>query len=220
MMRSSEHDPIAVLTAARKVADFANNQGLAEARLSKRTVCSHMGAVLADTALQAGLRYSTVVRPRVTSILNQHPQADTISALIGIINAGETGAFLQWSHHQKIARFERIVAFLDDEGVQDVKDLKQQYRTDGFGVAFQKVNGVGPKTVDYLACLIGIESIAVDRHIRTFAKRVGVEADDYGFLKHVFCYAADLLSVSRREFDGWVWQVESLKGSRQLSFPI
>jgi len=39
-------------------------------------------------------------------------------------------------------------------------------------------------------------------------------------LKHVFCYAADLLSVSRREFDGWIWQVESLKGSRQLSFAI
>ncbi len=35
-----------------------------------------------------------------------------------------------------------------------------------------------------------------------FAKRVGVEDDDYGFLKNVFCYAADLLSVSRREFDG------------------
>ncbi|UWP97807.1 hypothetical protein [Aliiroseovarius crassostreae] len=220
MTRSSEHDPIAVLTAARKVADFASNQGLAEARLSKRLVCNHMGAVLADTVLQAGLRYSTVVRPRVTSILTQHPQADKIAALVGIISAGETGAFLQWSHHQKIARFERIVAFLDDEGVRDVEDLKQQYKTDGFGAALQKVNGVGPKSVDYLACLIGIESIAVDRHIRKFAMRVGVDADDYGFLKHVFCYAADLLSVSRREFDGWIWQVESLRGSRQLSFAI
>lgn len=67
-------------------------------------------------------------------------------------------------------------------------------------------------------CLVGMDSVAVDRHIRTFAKRVGVMEDDYDFLKTVFCYATDLLSVSRREFDVWVWQREASLTTRQMVF--
>jgi hypothetical protein len=63
--------------------------------------------------------------------------------------------------------------------------------------------------VDYLACLVGIESIAVDRHVRAYARRAGVESQDYDFLREVFCGAADLLSLSRRAFDGWIWRKES-----------
>lgn len=64
----------------------------------------------------------------------------------------------------------------------------------------------GRKTVDYMACLVGIDSIAVDRHMRTFARQVGVENDDYHFLRRSFCCAADLLALSRREFDAWLWK--------------
>ena len=215
-----EHDPISVLVAARKVADFASTEGLFDNTLSQRTICQHMGAILADAALQAGLRYSTVVLPRVNQILRKHPSANTIGALVQIIESGDTGDFLQWSHHQKIARFEHMVKFLDSKGVQKVSDLRHNLKNDKFNKDIQMINGVGPKTVDYLACLVGIESIAVDRHIRTFAKRVGVDVEDYGYLKNVFCYAADLLSISRREFDSWIWQIESTKRSPQLTLAI
>jgi hypothetical protein len=43
--------------------------------------------------------------------------------------------------------------------------------------------------------LEGLESIAADRHIRTFAARAGVDDDDYDFLKSTFCVAADLQLV-------------------------
>ncbi|TIS84458.1 MAG: hypothetical protein E5X00_01335 [Mesorhizobium sp.] len=72
--------------------------------------------------------------------------------------------------------------------------------------------------MDYMQCLVGIDSIAVDRHVRTFAKRVGVVEEDYDFLRSVFCYAADLLSVSRREFDAWVWRREASVSNPQLVF--
>ncbi len=42
--------------------------------------------------------------------------------------------------------------------------------------------------------------------------------DDYEYLKTVFCYAADLLSVSRREFDAWVSQREGSLTTRQMAF--
>ena len=71
--------------------------------------------------------------------------------------------------------------------------------------------GVGRKTIDYMACLVGLDSLAVDRHVRTFANRSGIESTDYETLKRTFCFAADLLKSSRRQFDAWVWQIESSK---------
>jgi len=36
----------------------------------------HMGAVIADATLQAGVRYATVVKPRIDRLLVQHPGLD------------------------------------------------------------------------------------------------------------------------------------------------
>ncbi|TOO24339.1 hypothetical protein CGH40_22920, partial [Vibrio parahaemolyticus] len=79
----------------------------------------------------------------------------------------------------------------------------------------QTLNGIGPKTVDYMKCLVGIDSVAVDRHIKSFAKAAGIERFDYDFLRDVFCSAADLLSISRRSFDSWVWRTLAVQESPQ-----
>ncbi|RWG23829.1 MAG: hypothetical protein EOQ53_02625 [Mesorhizobium sp.] len=51
------------------------------------------------------------------------------------------------------------------------------------------------------------------------SSRLIKEADlCYDFLRSVFCYAADLLSVSRREFDAWVWRREASVSNPQLVF--
>jgi hypothetical protein len=68
------------------------------------------------------------------------------------------------------------------------------------------LNGIGPKTYDYLCCLVGIDCIAIDRHVKTFAKEAGVPVSDYEYLKSVVSYAADLLGMRRRDFDAWIWQ--------------
>ncbi|MDU5369850.1 MAG: hypothetical protein E6107_00330 [Enterobacter sp.] len=86
--------------------------------------------------------------------------------------------------------------------------------------AIQTINGIGPKTVDYMGCLVGIDSIAVDRHVRTFAKAIGVKNDDYHFLRESFCFAADLLSLSRREFDAWLWRRAAMPTQVQMSLAI
>lgn len=207
-----------MLLAARLVADYARELGADAERQDVRPVYRHMGALLADSVLQAGLNYSSVVRPRVEAILTNFPDYDKTSKLVRLVGEGQTAAFLNWTHEEKVGRFEALVRFMDDRSIESVSELELQLKGAEFVALLRKVRGVGPKTVDYMGCLVGLDSVAVDRHVRTFARRVGVLSDDYDFLKAVFCCAADLLSLSRRQFDAWVWRRESLLSSRQIEF--
>lgn len=209
-----------VLLAARLIADHATCEGALVEEKRPRVTCNHLGAVLADSVLQAGLNYTTVVRPRVQTILRAYPERNTISSLVSLIQSGGTGAFLNWRHHEKMDRFEALVNYMQMWGIEDVQDLRRFLVCDEFCDAIQTVNGIGPKTVDYMACLIGIDSIAVDRHVRSFAKTIGVENDDYHFLRKSFCCAADLLSLPRREFDAWLWRQATAPAQAQLTLVI
>jgi hypothetical protein len=211
---------IEMLLVARRIANHARDEGVLSDEKHPRVTCKHLGAVLADSVLQAGLNYKTVVRPRVLAILRTHPSYNTISSLVSLIQEGETGAFLNWRHQEKISRFEALVVFLQKWGVEDVQDLRLGLISEDFCDAIQTLNGIGPKTVDYMACLVGIDSIAVDRHVRTFAKTVGVENDDYHFLRASFCCAADLLSLPRREFDAWLWRRATASARVQMAFAL
>lgn len=211
---------VEVLLVARLIANRAKDEGALFDEKHPRATCEHLGAVLADSILQAGLNYTTVVRPRVLAILQAHPKRDTISSLISLIQDREVGAFLNWRHFEKMSRFEALVLFLQGRGVEDVQDLRLALASAEFCEAMQTVSGIGPKTVDYMACLVGIDSIAVDRHVRAFARAVGVKNDDYHFLRKSFCCAADLLSVPRREFDAWLWRRATVPAQVQLSLAV
>lgn len=207
-----------MLVAARQVANYAINVGADISGEATRASYNHMGAIVADCVLQAGLNYKSVVFPRILMILERFPHFDCTSQLVELIARGETSQFLSWNHSEKIVRFEALVSFLSGLSIENAATLNERLQDASFVAALRDVRGVGPKTVDYMQCLVGIDSIAVDRHVRTFAKRAGLVEDDYDFLKSVFCYAADLLSVSRREFDAWVWRREATVSNRQLGF--
>lgn len=209
-----------VLIVARRIADHAIDEGALFEEKSPRAICGHLGAVLADSVLQAGLNYTTVVRPRVLAILRAYPDRNTVSSLVSLIQEGGTGAFLNWRHHEKMRRFEALIVYLQRRGIEDIHDLRAGLGCEEFCDAIQIVNGIGPKTVDYMACLIGIDSIAVDRHVRSFAKTVGVQNNDYHFLRKSFCCAADLLSLPRREFDAWLWRRAAAPAHVQLTLLV
>ena len=211
---------IEILLAARRIADHAKDEGALWEQKHPRATCEHLGAVLADSVLQAGLNYVTVVRPRVLTILRSYPELNTVSSLLELIQERRTNEFLSWRHHEKVTRFEKLVVFLKERDIEKVQDLRINLAAEHFCDAMQTINGVGPKTVDYMACLVGMDSIAVDRHVRSFAKRVGVENDDYHFLRKSFCCAADLLTLQRREFDAWLWRRAALSTETQLSLGI
>ncbi|MBI5268486.1 MAG: hypothetical protein HY856_02285 [Burkholderiales bacterium] len=201
---------VSVLLAARRVADFAEKDGALQSTQLPRPTLDHMGAIVADAVLQAGLNYATVVRPRVTGILKKHPDADRVSVLAKLVESRQVATFLNWNHPTKITRFEQLVHSLTSNSIERAEDLREGLRCSDFRASLRTISGVGPKTVDYLACLVGVDSIAVDRHVRTYADRVGVDSRDYDYVQEVFCCAADLLKVSRREFDAWVWRQEAV----------
>jgi hypothetical protein len=195
--------------AARRVADHAVDVGILAMPLPPRSVSNHLGAVLADSVLQAGLNYANVVRPRIVFIVQNFPGAATLGPLIAVIEREGISAFLQWQHREKISRFEHLVDFICKEGIESTCDLRCALQEKSFKMHIQQVRGVGPKTVDYMACLVGADNIAVDRHIRGFSQIVGLEDSSYDYLSKVFGFAADLLCVPRREFDARIWHFQS-----------
>jgi len=212
---------IDVLLAARRVANLAEAEGVLSASELHRPKLEHMGAVVADAVLQAGLNYASVVRPRVMTILRTRPKTDRVSALVELVERREVAAFLNWQHSTKVERFERLVDFLVRRSVETASDLRLQLGSQEFRLALKAVSDVGPKTVDYLACLVGVDSIAVDRHVRSYAHRADVDTDDYDFLHEVFCSAADWLGISRRAFDAWIWrQATSMRKVAQLPLAL
>lgn len=193
------------LASARQVADYAQRLGIELRAPSARAAADHIGAVLADAILQAGINYRTVVMARVERIRRDFPEAAKLAGVKGIIDRGLAQNFLLWNHPTKVTRFVAITDFLRQEKIDDVGDLREWLVRRGARDRLLSVNGVGPKTYDYMCCLIGIDSIAVDRHVRTFASEAGVSAHEYDELRAIMSYAADLLGVSRRDFDAWIW---------------
>jgi hypothetical protein len=150
----------------------------------------------------------------VRRIIALYPNAVTTNALVEILRHKQVNDFLAWDHSVKVERFANLVLMLHELQVSDAHDLRVRLQQEQFCIALQRLQGIGPKTVDYMACLSGLESVAVDRHIRSYASKAGVEGTEYQFLKRVFCFAADLLSISRRGFDAWVWQRETSRSSQ------
>jgi len=207
------------LAFGRRIADYADNLGVRDAEIKVRAACDHLGAVLADAILQAGVRYRTVVRMRVERIHSQFPEAATMSGLILLLEQQGAAQFLLWRHPIKMSRFESLTQLLSKEQVSTTLELKVWLRRDDAREILLSLHGIGPKTYDYLCCLVGIDCIAVDRHVRTFAYEAGVSISDYQKLQSVVSCAADLLGIARRDFDAWIWRTVSERGveDRQLS---
>lgn len=207
------------LTYARRVADYADGLGIHHVPVNPRVASDHLGAVLADAVLQAGVSYRTVVRTRIDRIHSRFPEAATLPGLITILERQGTADFLLWSHPIKTQRFESLTELLATQGISTTFELKLWLNRNDTRKHLLSVRGIGPKTCDYLSCLVGIDCIAVDRHVRTFASEAGVTISDYERLKSVVSCAADLLGMTRRDFDAWIWKTTSTRNTtvHQLS---
>jgi hypothetical protein len=75
----------------------------------------HIGALIADAALQAAIDFNSVVRPRVQRLLAAWPEADTVDLFLVRIAADEV---LDWKDAEKPARALRLANLLATEGVQ------------------------------------------------------------------------------------------------------
>lgn len=197
------------LRCARQIADTVGVHAIENINRAQRPVSEHLGAILADSVLQAGVNYRTVVRPRVERIVTHFPEAADLAGTMEVVGAGKVHDFLMWSHSEKIGRFIRLAELLDRRAIRTVTDVRSWFGHDSCRKELLRLSGIGPKTVDYMNCLVGADCIAVDRHVKAFVASLGIESDDYTFVQLTVSYAADLLNVGRRDFDSWIWRVMS-----------
>ncbi len=171
----------------------------------------HIGALLADIILQAGVNYTSVVRPRVQRILMNYPDANTIEKFLVIVNREGLPKVIDWRHPDKINRLQTILIFCKEHNINNCSDLKRFLCEPKNHDVLLEIKGIGYKTLDYLMKLLNIDSVAVDRHIYSFVKLADVQTKGYQETKRVVEFAADFLNVSRKVIDKGIWNYMSQK---------
>lgn len=189
-----------------RLASFtASLEGLSINRVMVRTSYGHIGATISDTILQAGLNYKTVVKPRVDQLAREFPEGKTTSGFINLIAFYGLSRLVRWDHPEKPRRIMDLTWFIANEGIETEGELSAWLRDSANCRQLLNLNGVGPKTVDYLKMLVGISSIPVDRHIRSFVRLAGLRYTRYDDVQRVVEIAADVLAVNRSSFDKAIW---------------
>jgi hypothetical protein len=210
-----------ILADARQLADFIVS--LHDFRISSHEVQSynHMGATITDSILQAGVNYRTVVEPRVKHVLREYPVAKTSPSFLDVIDQHGVDFVLNWRHPEKPRRVRDLTIFFVKLNVETEADLKYWLLDSDNCQRLLDLKGIGPKTVDYMKRLVGISTIAVDRHMRRFINLAGVKREAYDEIQIVVAFAADLLKISRSNLDSAIWLYSSeIKNFKQRTMTL
>ena len=182
-----------------------------------RTIYQHMGATVCDTILQAGLNYKTVVAPRINQLLRRWPSARTSTAFLFNLRRYDLYSVLSWKDDEKPRRIVEFTEFLVDEDLETESEISDWIALDSSEDLLGRLRGFGPKTIDYLKMMVGVSTIPVDRHVRSFLGRAGVEPKSYAETQAIFSGAADLLSLNKSSLDYAVWRIESGERNRRVA---
>ena len=176
----------------------------------------HVGAVLAEAALQAGLNYEAVVVPRVKRFVKAYPSAACVSGLAAVLASGDVTAVLGIKNARKCRTFSDLAHLLVTERVDTADQFRAWLERPDSRAKLLGVPGVGVKTAAYVRLLVGLPAIAIDVHLRRAASQVGVVGTDEE-LERLFTLAAAEAGISLAELDGSLWQdgAENAKVRRQ-----
>ena len=165
----------------------------------------HMGAVVSDAGLQAATNYQFVVAPRVQRLLVMWPTAATTTAFLDKAFRFGLSDVLRWRHTEKLSRIVRLGLMLQSKRVETIDDLRVWMARDTSAAELRSVPGVGPKTVDYIAGLVGLPAVAVDRHVMRFVEQCGVRGQTYQEVRTLVVEAAGQLDCSPLALDRAIW---------------
>ena len=199
--------------ASRKLADFIKDLKLDYVQYETPAYW-HIGALYTNVVLQAGLNYSTVVRPRVSRVLTKYPEAATVHGFLHLIDEIGLEIMINWRHQEKIRRIYDVLEFSQEHTINTCVDLAKFLIVPANRERYLEIKGFGAKTLDYTLKLLNFDTIAVDRHLYSFIKLAGLEINDYQSAKKIVEFASDLLAVPRASIDYSIWLYMSNKSSR------
>ena len=170
---------------------------------------AHMGATLVDAVLQAGVKYETVVRPRVRRLIDDYPQARTTSGFAQLLKNPGPKQLLSWSGERKLRALADLTTLLLREQVESEDDFRAWVSKPNNVDRLRSIKGIKKKTADYIHILLGRQSVAVDRHLLNFLKMAGLEAHSYEEAHRLIHEAAGLLGVQPSILDHSIWRYMS-----------
>ncbi|MFE9455156.1 hypothetical protein [Streptomyces sp. NPDC006739] len=170
---------------------------------------SHMGAVICDASFQARRNYAATIRPRIIRLQTAWPDADTVRGFRVRLATEDLAAVMNFNAPRRVAIAHHIADLLAGCGVDTRDDLHTWLEAPDHRAALRTVNGVGPKTVDYLGNLVGRSEVAVDTHLRAFAAQAGIVGGNYHHLRAVYEAAATVLGHDRSGLEHAVWRHRS-----------
>jgi len=119
-----------------------------------------------------------VVWPRIQRLRQEHPEARTTSGFAGLLEQVGAGSLLGF-RGAKPERDKALTRFFLGERVETEADLKAWLTREENLTRLRHLPGIGPKTVDYLQILAGLDTSEIDRHLALFLEQAGVEANTY-----------------------------------------
>ncbi|MEU5205334.1 hypothetical protein ACI2LF_40530 [Kribbella sp. NPDC020789] len=167
---------------------------------------SHMGAVICDASFQARRNYASTIRPRILHLQTAWPDANTVRGFRARLATEDLAAVMNFKAPRRVATAHHIAELLATSGVDTRDDLHAWLEVPDNRAALRTVNGVGPKTVDYIGNLVGRSQIAIDTHLRAFAAQAGIVGLTYHQLRTVYEAAATLLGHDRGGLEHAVWR--------------
>ncbi|MFD1211788.1 hypothetical protein ACFQ36_07015 [Arthrobacter sp. GCM10027362] len=170
----------------------------------------HMGANLADAALQHRQDYEKVVRKRARALKEAWPDAKTTSGFLECLATDDLAAVIDWRGPDRLQQIKDMAAVLKDHQVEEAGDLREALedpaRRHGLRAALDAVRYVGPKTLDYFDILAGLSiGVAVDSRLLTITEAAGITSSGYDYVASAIRAAADTRGWRHGDLDAALW---------------
>ena len=98
-----------------------------------------------------------------------------------------------------------LTEWLVAHDVCNVCDLRDWLACESRAQMLAEIRGIGSKTIDYLKNLVGLPTVAVDRHIRKLVLSAGIPVTDYMEIRSIVSRAAELLAIRPDYLDRAIW---------------
>jgi hypothetical protein len=168
---------------------------------------SHMGALLADVALQSSLNYASVVLPRVQRIGEVYGDRPRTSQMLDAVQEVGADRVLGWRHPDKPRRFMELLYACREVQVETVEELGDALSSGCVLSQFARIRGIGPKSLDYLQLLAGVATVAIDRHMSWFLDAAGVRRRAYEDRRDLMVQACESLGVDVAQTEHALWRL-------------
>lgn len=176
-------------------------------KIESRPQFKHLGVLLADVSLQAGLSYESVVVPRLKRILRDYPDSGCLDTLRTTLEAVGAEDYLNMRNRRKAGVLNALVVLLSARNIRCVGDLASSYNDSTFHDELSAIPGIGPKSKDYLFLLAGCATAPIDRHMLRVLSSADVCTKDYAYASRLLREAMLLLHEDPRRFEYEVWSL-------------